>query len=101
MNGVRQKETAEDILAPKNEGDRRLLNTKELAAFLRCLTRHIARLRKMGLPTITLGRLVRFSMNEVIEWSLFRYRALNLGWLDAKHVKAAKEILRREQQVVG
>lgn len=40
-------------------------------------------------------------MNEVIEWSLFRYRALNLGWLDAKHVKAAKEILRREQQVVG
>jgi len=98
---VGQKETEVDILARGIEDERRLLNTKELATFLRCSTRHIARLRKMGLPTITLGRLVRFSMNEVIEWSLFRYRALNLGWLDAKHVKAAKEILRREQQVVG
>ena len=50
------------------------MTTQELAAFLRCSKRHIERLRKIGLPDIKVGELVRFSEREVSEWLDFRHR---------------------------
>ncbi len=56
-----------------------LMNTREMATFLRCSTRQIARLRKRGFPTIRMGGMVRFSKGEVMNWMTFQHRALNLG----------------------
>jgi len=56
-----------------------LMNTREVATFLRCSTQQIARLRKRGFPTIKMGEMVRFSKDEVMDWMTFQHRALNLG----------------------
>ncbi len=45
-----------------------LMTTQELAKFLGCSRRHIDRLRKLGLPDIKVGELVRFSEKDVLEW---------------------------------
>ena len=49
-------------------GKRALMTTQELAKFLGCSRRHIDRLRKVGLPDIKVGELVRFSEKDVLEW---------------------------------
>jgi excisionase family DNA binding protein len=45
-----------------------LWSTEELANYLGCTSRHVARLRVEGLPVIRVGHLVRFMPNRVIEW---------------------------------
>jgi excisionase family DNA binding protein len=51
---------------------RALMTTQELAKFLGCSRRHIDRLRKLGLPDIKVGELVRFSEKDVFEWLDFQ-----------------------------
>jgi excisionase family DNA binding protein len=45
-----------------------LWSTEELARYLGCTSRHVARLRADGLPVIRVGALVRFRPSRVVEW---------------------------------
>ncbi len=64
-----------------------LMTTQELADFLGCSRRHIDRLRKMGLPDIKVGELVRFSEKEVLDWLAFQRRDFGgYGWMSGKRV---------------
>lgn len=66
---------------------RALMTTQELADFLGCSRRHIDRLRKMGLPDIKVGELVRFSEKEVLDWLAFQRRDFGgYGWMSGKKV---------------
>ena len=64
-----------------------LMTTQELADFLSCSRRHIDRLRKLGLPDIKVGELVRFSEKEVLDWLAFqRLDFGGYGWISGKRV---------------
>ena len=68
-------------------GKRVLMTTQELADFLGCSRRHIDRLRKLGLPDIKVGQLVRFSEKEVLDWLAFqRLDFGGYGWMSGKRV---------------
>jgi len=66
---------------------RTLMTTQELADFFGCSRRHIDRLRKLGLPDIKVGELVRFSEKEVLDWLAFQRRDFGgYGWMSGKRV---------------
>lgn len=50
---------------PHAEG---LLTVEGLAAALHCTVRHIDNLRRQGLPSIRVGRLVRFELRQVLDF---------------------------------
>ncbi len=50
---------------PHAEG---LLTIEGLAAALHCTVRHIDNLRRQGLPSIRVGRLVRFELRQVLDF---------------------------------
>ena len=45
-----------------------LLTIDEAAALCKCSTRHIRRLRTLGLPVVMLGDSVRFEADAVVQW---------------------------------
>jgi len=47
-----------------------MLNVKEVAAMLRCSTRHVTRLEETGQmpPAVRLGRLCRWNRTVIEEW---------------------------------
>lgn len=55
-------------LNPSGEDSGTLWSTEDLARFLGCTSRHVARLRSKGLPVIRVGSLVRFMPSRVIAW---------------------------------
>jgi excisionase family DNA binding protein len=55
-------------LSPTDPEPNRLWTTHDLAKFLKCSERQIARLRDEGMPTLMIGALVRFSKTRVMEW---------------------------------
>jgi len=55
-------------LSRTNQEATSLWTTHELAKFLKCSERQIARLRDEGMPTLMIGALVRFSKFQVMEW---------------------------------
>lgn len=52
-----------------------LMNMSELMAFLKVKRSTVYRLRDQGLPSIHLGRVVRFDREEVIRWLRTRQRS--------------------------
>jgi len=52
----------------------RLWTVKEVAHYLHCSTRHVNNLIRGGLPCIYVGRLVRFSPDQVKEFVVERAR---------------------------
>lgn len=45
-----------------------LWTVQDLADFVGCSVRHVSNLRAAGLPTIRLGRMVRFEPDAVMAW---------------------------------
>lgn len=45
-----------------------LLTLEEAAALCKCSTRHIRRLRTLGLPVVLLGDSLRFEPDAVLQW---------------------------------
>ena len=71
---------------------RALMTTQELADFLGCSRRHIDRLRKLGLPDIKVGELVRFSEKEVLDWLEFQRQDFGgYGWMSGKPFRSARD----------
>jgi hypothetical protein len=48
--------------------DRALWSTSDLANYLRCSDRQVFNLRKLGMPSVLVGGLVRFDVHQVQEW---------------------------------
>ncbi|MEX1110466.1 MAG: hypothetical protein WEB31_01570, partial [Chthoniobacterales bacterium] len=71
---------------------------QQLAALFGCSRRHIERLRKMSLPDIKVGELVRFWEKGVLEWLEFQRRDFGgYGWVSEKQVAMAQDILARSK----
>tara|TARA_B100000902_G_scaffold127275_1_gene126748 strand:- start:33 stop:293 length:261 start_codon:yes stop_codon:yes gene_type:complete len=50
-----------------------LMNTKEIAQFIKLSPKQIGRLRNRGLPFLKIGKLVRFNPEAVLQWLQNRY----------------------------
>ena len=85
VDTVRQGVKTRDNTRQDAPEKRVLMTTQELADFLGCSRRHIDRLRKLGLPDIKVGELVRFSEKEVLDWLAFQRRDFGgYGWMSGK-----------------
>lgn len=85
VDTVRQGVQTRDNTRQDAPEKRVLMTTQELADFLGCSRRHIDRLRKLGLPDIKVGELVRFSEKEVLDWLAFQRRDFGgYGWMSGK-----------------
>ena len=54
------------------------LTVKEVADWLRCSVRTVHRLRRIGLPDVKVGSLVRFSEQDVLAWLGYERRGRRL-----------------------
>lgn len=54
------------------------LTVKEVADWLRCSVRTVHRLRRIGLPDVKVGALVRFSEQDVLAWLEYERRGRRL-----------------------
>jgi excisionase family DNA binding protein len=90
VNTVRHGVKTQDYARQDAPEKRALMTTQELAKFLCCSRRHIDRLRKMGLPDIKVGELVRFSEKEVLDWLEFQRQDFGgYGWMSGKPFRSA------------
>jgi excisionase family DNA binding protein len=56
----------------------RLMTTKDLAEYLQCSRRHIERMRKVGMPDMKVGGLLRFCEKDVLAWLEYERRGRRL-----------------------
>lgn len=64
-----------DTMTPLSTFPEKLWTVDEVAAYLKCTTRHVHNLLRAGLPHLYLGRLLRFDPSEVRDY-LLRHRRI-------------------------